>query len=234
VNDFDKAIKHFIKFGPKQAGDEAARKQMVQAISDDLSPSVRSSDKEHFPDNVYANNAEDILKNSVHLNLDDKYLLSHPGLTENIQADLLKFIEESEKKLQQVLNACKKMSSDFLNSKEGQEAQSSSWHKEEYSFRLKLMDRIVKGSIDLAFKNRDGTYTLLDYKTNQQIKPELYYNQLAAYAEALAQMKGIKRSQIKCILFYLRYARSVDISRECHQVDLADAVKALNEDNEDI
>lgn len=140
----------------------------------------------------------------------------------------------SEKKLDTILNICRKMTQDFLNSPTGKEVLASKWHREEYPFKLKLGDLIVKGSIDLVYENKDGSYTLVDYKTNQSIEPELYYNQLGAYAEAFAQMKGISSEKIKTVLFYLRFAQAVDITENCKNINLQEAVKKLQEDDYDL
>ncbi len=128
-------------------------------------------------------------------------------------------LEDSEEKIQIVKNACQKMTEDFAASTWGKAALESKWKKTEYDFRLSLDKKIVKGSIDLVYQNADGTYTIVDYKTNQQIAPQLYYKQLAAYSMALSQMKKIDRSKIKCILFYLRFAKGVDISDECQKIN---------------
>ena len=111
------------------------------------------------------------------------------------------------------------------------EAASSDWKKTEYSFRSLIenadapkdgetyaKDLIVTGQIDLVYKNKEGSpykYTIVDYKTNHKIEPELYYTQLSCYKKAVSQMTGCDESEIRCVLYYLRFAKEVDITEMC-------------------
>ncbi|MBE6355147.1 UvrD-helicase domain-containing protein [Treponema sp.] len=124
-------------------------------------------------------------------------------------------LENSRTKLETVTKACNKMTDAFLNSPLGQKAVSAEWKKCEYEFKYHADGYIIHGTMDLIFKNSDGTYTVVDYKTNQTIKPEMYYNQLSAYKEAASQMLGLPAEKIKCSLFYLRYGKEVDITEKC-------------------
>ena len=93
--------------------------------------------------------------------------------------------------------------------------------KAEYSFRSRLKDSILKGTIDLVFENPDGTFTIVDYKTNQSVKPEIYYMQLACYRQAVAAMLGVKDvSTIRCMLYYLRFGEVVDITEQCSKISV--------------
>ena len=69
--------------------------------------------------------------------------------------------------------------------------------------------------MDLVFKNKDSDnyrYTIVDYKTNQTIDPEIYREQLSCYRDALAKILGIKTEEIRCVLYYLRLGQEVEIS----------------------
>ena len=92
--------------------------------------------------------------------------------------------------------------------KNGVPLQESGWQK------------IVKGTIDLIFKEQDGSYTIVDYKTNQSIEPELYYSQLACYRQAASRILGIEENSVRCILYYLRFGEARDISDECSKIDM--------------
>ena len=93
--------------------------------------------------------------------------------------------------------------------------------KAEYSFRSRLKDSILKGTIDLVFENPDRTYTIVDYKTNQSVRPEIYHMQLACYRQAVAAMLGVKdASTIRCVLYYLRFGEVVDITEQCGSVPI--------------
>lgn len=142
--------------------------------------------------------------------------------------------ESGTKKLEVIKDACERMKNAFMQTETGKAAFASEWHKAEYEFRLKLSGKILKGSIDLLFKNSDGTYTVLDYKTNQSIHPEYYHAQLAAYAEAVHQMTGCKKEDIRCILHYLRFGQDVDVTEECNKVDLAAIIDPLADPEEEM
>ena len=137
-------------------------------------------------------------------------------------------LENQERDLPVIKAACSEMQEMFKNSDLGKAAIKSKWHKSEYSFRNRIGDKIVKGSIDLVFQNEDGTYSIVDYKTNQSIEPSIYYNQLACYRHAIAQMMGIKdEKKIRCFLYYLRFGKAVDITENCDSIDsIIDYTKA--------
>lgn len=137
-------------------------------------------------------------------------------------------LDNNSEKIAKIRQICEKMAENFKKSAIGQAAIRSTEYYPEYEFRSKVGSKIVKGIMDLVFKNDDGTYTILDYKTNQKEEPEIYYNQLACYRQAIAQMLNIEdANSIKCYLFYLRSGHEVDISAECAAVDLEKAVNEI-------
>ena len=137
-------------------------------------------------------------------------------------------LDNQERDLPVIIDICTKMQEMFKKSVLGQKAINSKWHKGEYSFRNRIENKIVKGTIDLVFKDEDGTYTIVDYKTNQNIEPSIYYNQLALYRHAIAQMLGIKdEKNIRCFLYYLRFGKEVDITENCDKVNYTKAVDLL-------
>ena len=135
-----------------------------------------------------------------------------------------------EKKIWKIREICADMAEKYKNSEIFREASSSEWVKAEYDFRGSYEGKspddgetyaeklIIKGQIDLVYKNAEGSpykYTIVDYKTNQDIKPEIYYSQLACYRTAISQMLGVSESEIRCVLYYLRFAKEVDITDRC-------------------
>ena len=126
------------------------------------------------------------------------------------------------------------MAAKFEASSLYKEASASSWKKTEYSFRSVIEktfieadsdksgetyadELIVNGQIDLVYQNADDSkykFTIVDYKTNQKIEPEIYYAQLACYRKAVSQMLACAESEIRCVLYYLRFAEEVDITEE--------------------
>lgn len=135
--------------------------------------------------------------------------------------------EQYEKNIKEI---CSRISEDFRESEYGRQALNSKWHKAEYSFRCRISNKIVKGTIDLVYQNQDGTYTVLDYKTNKKAKPEIYFHQLACYRKAVSDMLGIEKPEtIKCVLYYLRLGKAIDISSSVDKIDIVQVVKQLEE-----
>ncbi len=141
-------------------------------------------------------------------------------------------LRNDDKGIKKIEAACERMADSFIETPTGKSALKSGWKKTEYDFRSRIRIsendyKIIKGTMDLVFMEDDGTYTIVDYKTNQKIEPELYVNQLACYRQALASMLTIDSSKIRCKLHYLRFNRTEDITSATENVDLAQAVKEL-------
>ena len=136
-------------------------------------------------------------------------------------------LENNTKHLKTLVSICEEMQQKLRDSDLGKAAINATWHKAEYPFRSRIGSKIIKGIIDLVFQNPDGSYTIVDYKTNQTIAPDLYYNQLACYRQATAAMLNVPASEIKCVLYYLRFGKAVDITTECSAVDLEKVVDEL-------
>ena len=75
------------------------------------------------------------------------------------------------------------------------------------------------------FENADCSgFTIVDYKTNKEVNPAIYRNQLACYRDAIAKMMDVDSSKIRCVLYYLRYGKVEDITDICATVDLEKVV----------
>ena len=70
---------------------------------------------------------------------------------------------------------------------------------------------IWTGSIDLIYENADGTYTIVDYKSDTEIAPERYTAQQKCYRIAASKLLRIPEEKISCHLWYLRHNKSVEI-----------------------
>ncbi len=133
--------------------------------------------------------------------------------------------------IKKIEDACTRMASAFASSelgKKSRHAKLNSFCRTEFPFRSRIGSKIVKGTVDLLFQNQDGTYTVVDYKTGQTVRPELYYGQLALYREAVSLMLGEKPENVRCFLYYLRFSKSVDVSEECSNVNLESLVQGLS------
>ena len=87
----------------------------------------------------------------------------------------------------------------------------------EWTYRTSIDGWIFTGSLDLLFQNEDGTFTIVDYKTDMNLKPELYFYQQTCYRRAAADLLGVSPDQIRCYLYYLRFHKEVDITEYANQ-----------------
>ncbi len=147
----------------------------------------------------------------AHAYLEGKVLGKLPVINEsNISG--LRGIKEDIEALE---NVCMEIADKFMESPLGKEARDAEWKRAEYGFKSKFNGSIAYGSMDLVFKNKDGgryRYTIVDYKTNQTIDPEIYREQLSCYRDALAKILGIREEEIRCVLYYLRFGKEVEVS----------------------
>lgn len=86
--------------------------------------------------------------------------------------------------------------------------------KAEYAFRTLSTDNqmLVTGSIDLIFQNKDGTYTIVDYKTDRKIAPGIYYGQQSCYRLAASRLLNCPQEKIRCYLYYTRFDKTIEIT----------------------
>lgn len=121
---------------------------------------------------------------------------------------------------QKLHQLCSTMTANFLNSPTGEAVKQASWRKTEFTFKLRLEDYIINGSMDLIYQDQQGQLHIVDYKTDQQQQPELYYPQQAAYRKAAAAIFRVPEDTITCSLYYLRTGTVVDITQGCSEVNL--------------
>ena len=110
--------------------------------------------------------------------------------------------------------------------------------KTEHRFKMTVGKACVTGSIDLFFENEDGTFTIIDYKTDNTEKdgalhPEKYIEQQACYRLALSKLYGINRGNIKTVLYFLRFDKSVDITELSNMTETAleERIKLVEKQN---
>lgn len=136
---------------------------------------------------------------------------------------LFKNLKETE--AQTMRETCAAMTAAFARSELGAALQDARAHhrlaKSEYAFRTLIADRaltgtddalLVTGIIDALFEQEDGTYTIVDYKSDQTIRPAQYAAQQACYRRAAARLLGCEERAIRCYLYYLRYDMAVEVT----------------------
>lgn len=89
----------------------------------------------------------------------------------------------------------------FLKSELGARAMAASQAAREWDFIIDVEGTLVRGTIDLWFKENDEI-VIVDYKTDRDVRPDSYAPQLALYALAIERAFG-KRPE-KAYLHYLR------------------------------
>lgn len=136
---------------------------------------------------------------------------------EEYKAPVKLFKQLSEKKIAQNKELCIKMCHEFAENPLGKAAYSSPDSasaagrllKAEWAFRMFFEGFIWTGSIDLIFENADGTYTIVDYKSDSEMQPEIHQAQLKVYRTAAAKLLKISEEKITTRLWYVRFNKMV-------------------------
>ena len=125
------------------------------------------------------------------------------------------FKDLSDEKIEKTKNECREFCTLFENSQLGKQflacKNAEDFYKAEYGFRLYHEKTIFTGSIDLIFKNQNGKYTIVDYKTDEKIEPEVHKKQQEIYKIAASQLLKCNPEQIECYLFYLLHNKEVKL-----------------------
>lgn len=153
--------------------------------------------------------------------------LGNPPAHYEPESKLFKNLTETESRT--VLQAARTMAEQFAKSPLGKALQAAKdggkLVKAEWAFRTMISDKsltgtdtplLVTGAIDLLFENAETSgsfpsYTIVDYKTDQTIKPDMYRAQQQCYRTAASRLLGCNESAIRCWLYYLRYGETVEL-----------------------
>lgn len=116
----------------------------------------------------------------------------------------------------ELLNTCEIMRKGFFASETGKAVLESSFVRTEYSFKMLYEqegqeDKICTGTIDLFYKDNEGRYIIIDYKTDQTICPDKYREQQETYKKAVQEMFNIPETAISLKLFFLRFGKEVSL-----------------------
>lgn len=75
-------------------------------------------------------------------------------------------------------------------------------HRIEESFQLVLGGRVVRGRIDAVYRDADGRYEVVDWKTNRSFNADPL--QLAVYRLAWAELAGVPPEEVTASFVYVR------------------------------
>ena len=130
-------------------------------------------------------------------------------------AKLLKNLNESPEKLKALLEECRRMCKSFASSQPGldldEAKKAGRFYRAEWAFRMYLDGFLYTGSIDLIYRNADGSYTIVDYKSDKEIDPEKYRAQQDCYRHAASRMLKVPEDKIDCYLYFLRHEKTVKL-----------------------
>ena len=126
---------------------------------------------------------------------------------------LFKKLDEKEK--QNNMQLCITMCQEFLQSDCGKQFEAckntGGFYRAEWAFRMFLNGTIFTGSIDLIYQNQDGTYTIVDYKSDSEVSKERYIEQQQCYKIAASKLLKVDQSQITNFLYFLRHKEIVKL-----------------------
>lgn len=92
-----KAKRKFENFSSMEFGTTEDRKQFIDAMEDYINPSAPEDVKIDFPKNKYSLLTEQILKEFLNKKDYKSYVSTHDGIAENIQTDILEWLEKMHK-----------------------------------------------------------------------------------------------------------------------------------------
>lgn len=119
-----------------------------------------------------------------------------------------------EKKLEQI-KECIKYCHLFEETEGGKglkaTKESNRFYRAEWAFKMFWDKTIWTGSIDLIFENADGTYTIVDYKSDNKVDEEKYVGQQNCYRTAAAKLLKVDESKIECKLWFMKSNTTISL-----------------------
>ncbi|NLM01065.1 MAG: UvrD-helicase domain-containing protein [Treponema sp.] len=141
--------------------------------------------------------------------------LVHVNIENFINTSVIKFISTkkftklSAKEQNEISHVCIDVVKQFSESKIGKQflkcKEQGKLFKSEYGFKMFENDSIITGNIDLVYENENGTYVIVDYKTDTTLNYEKYIPQQICYKNAIKEIFKIDEKKIKCVLYYVRF-----------------------------
>ena len=142
------------------------------------------------------------------------------GITpEEYETSFARLKQLSDTEIARNKELCIKMCHEFAESPLGKAAYSSSgsarsqkrFIRAELEFKMFNDGYIWSGFIDLIYQNADGTFTIVDYKSDSNIMPEKHAAQLHTYRTLASKLFRIPEEKITCKLWYLRHGKEVEV-----------------------
>lgn len=138
------------------------------------------------------------------------------GKIEDYEADEKLLFPFTDGKKTKLLNEVAVFASSFIKSDFAKEyfdaKKNERFTREEWAFKYVEDDRVVSGVMDLIFEKADGTFVIVDYKSDEGMDAFSYVKQQKCYAKAASLILKIDMKKIKSILYFLRHNKAVDIS----------------------
>lgn len=103
--------------------------------------------------------------------------------------------------------------------------------KTEYDFLLELTNGKIRGTIDRLDMNPDGTFTIIDYKTDVKVDKEKYLPQILTYALAIKKIHRLEPKE--GIIYFIRYDHLEEFSisndeLSAWEIELESIVRDIN------
>lgn len=156
-----KIKRKFENFSSIKFGSTEDKKQLVDAMEDYINPSAPEDVKIDFPKNKYSLLSEQILKELLNKKDYKSYVSTHDGIAENIQTDILEWLEKTHKFLKKedpfkeeaiFIEKQKRLSSEDLASDLSNEKSKIEYHyKRLSSISESKRGDIEKSSVDFDF-----------------------------------------------------------------------------------
>lgn len=210
--------------------DKYAASDTIKYVSNNIARKTPSSLEPEFVESKMADadsgekydSASDVLKKSV-FTAADFGTLAHSYLemqTKGIKAEdyepdskLLKNLSESqvEKAKADCIRFCHEFEQCELGLKVENAKKKKLFIRAEWAFRMFYKDAIFTGSIDLIFENDDNSYTIVDYKSDNQIDESKYEEQQKAYRYAASKILKTDEAKISNYLYFLKHKKIVKL-----------------------
>ena len=121
----------------------------------------------------------------------------------------------SQSDKEKILKDCKNFCQLFTKTSLGQEFQQAKdqgrFYRAEWGFKMYWQETLWTGSIDLIYQKADGTYQIVDYKSDNKVDEEKYIGQQNCYKVAAAKMLGTTEEKVNCKLWFMKENKIIDL-----------------------